>query len=515
MLLTPSISPPPSFSTNIPSADLRLRQPLSPRAGSLKVLPTSSTLVSPTPSTNTLETHSNNPLETIRCPKVFLDTPHISHTMAGTLALSLLGQILYRKSQIPFPVVLLSRMPDGQSDSRTARRRTELLTAYDTLCSHLNTTFSALSTAFALSKTGEKKKTHDAHLVFVLGPSIGAAKQRVVFVVDGLEVKLQGGRDNTRQVLRGIENLQPRFPEDAPKYESSREEGGGEEEEPDAENEAHDDVSDDEAGEDEDEDEGEDAFDGDSFDGSDSETSEPPVSRSPSPSSSTPPAEPTARPSSSPAAQFRVYQPLAKNVSSTSATRSSSPSLPPPLSESVIWPAAFPQNTPHIRRPLAEHLPSPAAATQPKLQRAIGQTYAEEQRTLRAAERSLSQSIFKACSEDGGGLTCELDPMQTHILLRAPRRFFHPEWTPRQTMTRMMDGVLQTFVDEVSAPETSPTKGKAKMRRGVRTEGVWIGCRGSTAGSGMEWNGDETDKDEEDEMIWWEWKGKIMGFADK
>jgi hypothetical protein len=92
--------------------------------------------------------------------------------------------------------------------------RNELLASFDTLTSHLNTTFTALSTAFALCASNAKvknggdeeksgctpdvsiKKKNRAYLAIILGPSVGSAKSRVIFAVDGLEAKVWGVRDD-------------------------------------------------------------------------------------------------------------------------------------------------------------------------------------------------------------------------------------------------------------------------------------------------------------------------------
>jgi len=50
--------------------------------------------------------------------------------------------------------------------------------------------------------------------------------------------------------------------------------------------------------------------------------------------------------------------------------------------------------------------------------------------------------------------------------------------------------------------------GRTKRKKGTESEGIWIRCR--TDGDG---EGEET-KEEQDEMIWWTWDGKIVGFSD-
>ena len=51
-----------------------------------------------------------------------------------------------------------------------------------------------------------------------------------------------------------------------------------------------------------------------------------------------------------------------------------------------------------------------------------------------------------------------------------------------------------------------------KRRAGPEVEGVWVGCRG--AANNEVRVGESDNADERDEMIWWSWDGKIVGFAD-
>ncbi|EMD41125.1 hypothetical protein CERSUDRAFT_121676 [Gelatoporia subvermispora B] len=386
--------------------------------------------------------------------------------MAATLALSLLGHVLFLKSQVPFPVAQLMRMPSGQSNSRAAKRRDDLVSAMDILSSHMHTTFTALSTALAQNKKRKNSPsgTDDlasAHLVFALGPSVGAARARVVYVVDGLEVKSWGERDH------GLESSSQSGTESTSEDDTSED------------SETEDDDETDLTSEPENED-------GDGFDevGSDSGT-EPPQSRSPSPSTA-------------------------------SSSRSPSPS-----------PAEIPDVP--VRSPLAPARPSPSdvrRSASPTSNVAVP-TYAEEQQRLRAAERLLSRTLASACAEEGGGMSCELAPTQTHVLLRAPRRFAHPAWIPRQNLTRTLDGVLDAFMAESGCSRARTANKSKTSKANTRAEGVWIACRGSKGGAdwcadvseeGCEDDGedgeDEEVEDEEDEMIWWVWDGKIVGFSD-
>ncbi|OCH93255.1 hypothetical protein OBBRIDRAFT_725243 [Obba rivulosa] len=464
MICTPSLAPPPPSGPSMSPATL---SPI-PRAMSpTKAITTRVTGPGATANATRAQEVS---LDHIKVPLVRLDTDAITRTLASTLAMSLLGHVLFLKSQVPFPIAQLARMPGTQlqPNSRAAKRRGELISAIDILSSHLHTTFAALSTAFARNKSRRKdvERAEDlasAHLVFALGPSVGAARARVVYVVDGLEVKVWGDRDDTSDVSSGSST-------------EDTSEGNTSDSDEDSE-----DVEDDETDETSEQDDEEGFHDVDSESGT-----EPPSSRSPSPST----------PSSS---------------------RSISPSEVPELP---------------VRSPLGPALPSPSDArrsSSPTLHLSAP-TYAEEQQSLRAAERLLSRTLANACAEEGGGISCELAPTQTHVLLRAPRRFAHPAWIPRQNLTRTLDGVLDAFMADSACPcERTANKTKAS-RTGVRTEGVWIACRGSKGGADWgstapdEENGDESgdegvdgkdgEDSEEDEMIWWVWDGKIVGFSD-
>ena len=147
--------------------------------------------------------------------------------------------------------------------SRAVKSRTELLASFDTLASHLSTTFTALSTAFAraVNRLGGVKERGEgdqgggrarAYLAILVGPSVGSAKAKVVFAVDGLEVKVWGEREG--DVEEGD-------------VEEGGEEEGGE-------------VDEDEEGEEECEEEQDDEQDDEDKD----EATPPPLSPSPSPS---------------------------------------------------------------------------------------------------------------------------------------------------------------------------------------------------------------------------------------
>ncbi|KAF8522376.1 hypothetical protein JB92DRAFT_1729395 [Gautieria morchelliformis] len=144
-------------------------------------------------------------------PTVTLDTDEITQEMAARLTIALLGQILYMKGQVPFPVASLVRMVDRQSTENASRAairaeksRIEFLDSYDDLRSHLRTTFVALSTALANDETAypacsttapfhtPRRRPAKIHIFLVLGPSPSAAKARYLLELDGFRVERFG-----------------------------------------------------------------------------------------------------------------------------------------------------------------------------------------------------------------------------------------------------------------------------------------------------------------------------------
>ncbi|CAL1716194.1 unnamed protein product [Somion occarium] len=385
--------------------------------------------------------------------------------MAARLASSLISHVLFLKSQIPFPVAQLARMPGGRSNNRAAKKREDLINAIDTLSSHLNTTFIALSTAFAHRGTESNVSSHtkivpeytrpptQAHIAIVLGPSVGAAKARIMFIVDGLEVKIWDARE---------------LPKESASRSPSPSIADGDKSDSDSVTESDDEVEESDG-------EGEDSEFG----------SLPPLSRSPSPcteAQSEPPfqvwSEPSSQPSSAPLPSYKKREPLRDSPS-----RYSTPGT----------------------------MPSSHISNQPN--------YEEQQQTLRVADRLLSRTLASACAEDDGGMSCELAPTQMHILLRAPRRFRHSAWIPRQNLTRSLEGTLDSFLKDSivddDAQEPILNQKKRATRIGVKTEGVWVGCKAQTTPIDFSSSGDgQEPSNEDDEMIWWVWDGKIAGFSD-
>lgn len=108
-------------------------------------------------------------------------------------------------------------------------------------------------------------------------------------------------------------------------------------------------------------------------------------------------------------------------------------------------------------------------------------------------------------------------------MLRAPRRFKHPAWLPKQTLGRALDDRVAAFFSSRTSP---PTTRRGPVEDGIRivnTPGprtldvekeVVADKEEDSEGKG---GGDHDEDDEEgaDDMIWWQWSAEsIRGFAD-
>ncbi|KAI5983434.1 hypothetical protein F5J12DRAFT_137315 [Pisolithus orientalis] len=191
----------------------------------------------------------------------------------------------------------------------------------------------------------------------------------------------------------------------------------------------------------------------------------------------------------------------------------------------------------------SEEQPPPPPLVPPLEHATLPRCHEEPDDTLlRTAERLLSFTLARACAEDvqGQGIAAKLPPTNIHTLIRAPRRFAHPAWIPRQPFSPALDGFLDAFLDtsaDSKEPKTPPTTtgttaGKQRDRKGnVWVEGIWARARGSGSEyqprapggvKGIESEGQsatdredaDADVDEQDELIWWGWDGKLTGFTD-
>jgi hypothetical protein len=165
----------------------------------------------------------------------------------------------------------------------------------------------------------------------------------------------------------------------------------------------------------------------------------------------------------------------------------------------------------------------------PELSYPTYQTYAERQQALHLADRSLARTLASADAE-GNSMAADMGisepifsslppnihyfiaPTQTHVLLRAPRRFQHPAWIPRQNLSASMESTLDEFLEESRHPRRDTALEKKRRGQRARVEGVWITCRnGLGEADGDKWNVGDV---EDDEMIWWSWNGRLVGFSD-
>jgi hypothetical protein len=102
-------------------------------------------------------------------------------------------EILVHTNEIKVPQTVA--LP--QTNPRTLKQRQDLLNSFDTISSHLETTFSALSTALARSLSHRDFPLAQAHLAFLVGPGIRTAKARVILGIDGLEKRVWGSRKDS------------------------------------------------------------------------------------------------------------------------------------------------------------------------------------------------------------------------------------------------------------------------------------------------------------------------------
>ncbi|KAF9269621.1 hypothetical protein L218DRAFT_279935 [Marasmius fiardii PR-910] len=392
-----------------------------------------------------------------RIPTVKLDVPVITDSIAARLANTLLSHLLFLKSQVPLPVVILHKQ--RLTNTKVDKPRLELLNTLDVLSSHLDTTFTSLSTAYAKCKGGCWSSSYSenttctgselmrpTYLAILIGPSISTAKVKVIFGVDGLEEKIWGSRDGIASrdgcAEDESDDAADDIDEDGSDEEISAEAGSSDDEDPE--------VSD------SDDDEDEDAENEEEQEGQKEGITNPISSRPPS---------------------GVVKQPQVRLQESSS------------------------RSTQNYQT----------------------QTYADLQSMLQKADRLFSNTLARTEGE-GRGMSSEMAPTRTHVLIRAPRRFKHPAWIPRQNMDRVMDRAVREFEesrDVQEPPEEETTQTGRKLRgRGFdksKVEGVWVTSSSLSSANVPSYNnltfasrvGEEN---EENEMIWWSWEREVVGF---
>ena len=147
----------------------------------------------------------------------------------------------------------------------------------------------------------------------------------------------------------------------------------------------------------------------------------------------------------------------------------------------------------------------------------------------RKAERALYRTLAHADTGDDNDE--ELPPTTMFLLLRAPRSFHHPHWIPRQDYSHSLDLVTRKLL-QLSCADDNEGNGVNKFVGGMRTgnvRGVRVSCQvPPTLGlvqremEGIGWDGlpntaplpDAGSEHEGNEMIWWQWQGKVKGIGD-
>lgn len=339
----------------------------------------------------------------------------------------------------------------------------DLITSFDTLASHLYTTFIALSTSLALRDTAKPEhivlvpaasssRTGRVFMAIVLGPTIGTAKARVILGIDGFEVKMWGMAEDT--VLDGT---------------VERDSG---------ESETDDDGS--ESGADTDKSDHVSSSESDSND-TQSTGSSPPPSRSPSPSLSSSTSSSSDIPDRPDNTRTPPQDPL------RAAERLLSQTLASAWAEDTNGQGLASEMGTSPPFLLTSHTPSsltPHAHTAPT-----------HTHILIRAPRRFTHPSWTQRQNISGAMDAALD-----AFLFESGEVVHSE------------GVDAT---------TNSAGARTRKQKKGRVEGVWIRARGVNTlrdrQRGQDWDGDgdgNGEVAEEDEWIWWSWDGKLSGFAD-
>jgi hypothetical protein len=115
-------------------------------------------------------------------------------------------------------------------------------------------------------------------------------------------------------------------------------------------------------------------------------------------------------------------------------------------------------------------------------------------------------------------------PTDTHVLLRAPRRFSHSAWAPRQRDARALDGALHTFLGRAGLRAPPPGSG-SKPKKAGPLDGVYVDIGGPPVAPeadvpdpDRDGENDDDDsappEDEDDGLTWWAWDGTLTGFGE-
>lgn len=113
-----------------------------------------------------------------------------------------------------------------QGNNKAAKLKTNLLLAFDTIASHLLTSFSSLSTTLAQIKTpGASSSLTRVYLAILVGPSLGTAKSKVFYGVDKFQAQTWANLDELEVEAKEDADSGDEYPEE------SEDESTGEEDE--------------------------------------------------------------------------------------------------------------------------------------------------------------------------------------------------------------------------------------------------------------------------------------------
>ncbi|GJJ08002.1 hypothetical protein Clacol_010540 [Clathrus columnatus] len=458
------------------------------------------------------EAVSDNENDDQRTPVVELDVDEISHQMAARLTNTLLGHWLYMKGQVPFPVNSLERM-----SSQRYSGDLPFLDAYDDLNSHLRTTFVALSTAYAHNSTHvpsssstsplkddetqqqdiiirPKYRSAKVCLFLVMGSSFSLPKARVLLELNNFHVEKFGEWEFISR--RVLPMPSPSDTNDGDDESSSSTED---------EDESHPEVGE-EAKRNADDD------DGDNNSDTDSDTEEI-DSRQFFSVPSTP-------------CQTASFYTAAGSDDDPGSGSDESPDTPSSSSGASECSETQEQFQTSPETSLSE---DDIKSDNPQLRFSLSNEDAVEDESLRNGERKLSKALLKF--GEVLGFDDEIAPTRTYILLRAPRRFSHPTWIPRQNLTSTLDKAMGSVLNvENNTQKKNRINKSGAFGSGVPTVGFRIVCQTTTKEEHSDDDGennddkdidnDENDPEEDDgveeldELIWWSWDGRLVGFSD-
>lgn len=112
----------------------------------------------------------------------------------------------------------------------------------------------------------------------------------------------------------------------------------------------------------------------------------------------------------------------------------------------------------------------------------------------------------------------ELPLSQTTLLIRAPRRFKHDSFLPRQTHSRELNAALDEYLSPPPPKEVKGRKGGGMLSKKVGSSGLKVSCQRTS--DNTKYDGKEEilvaqSQEEDEDMIWWQWSGKLKGIGDE